>query len=298
MSTPNQRKEWAKKLKRIEGYDGHVKESESLGGTVPDGRYEADVTSAEFGTSANGRDQIVVKMKIVNHEEQDDATCATFMGIDATSLKYTLATLRRLGFEIAGDNPEELLDIVEELGKSKMNINIKIKDGFVGILDSNDVHVSDSENKEEQEEEEEDEQENVSEEGEDGDSEDEDSDDEEESEENTDSGEESEISEGDKVTWKDGKTSKSGEIIEVMEDKNLARIETSEGKIIRVDISKLVKQEEEEESDDEDNEEDSSEEDDQEEVEEKPVKRSAVKKSVVKKTVAKKSAVKKTAKRK
>lgn len=293
---PNEKKDWIKKLKNIKNYSEAAKESEQLGGTVPDGSYEAVVKSAKLGQSQNGRDQIIIGMEIQNDDEQEGSKIATFPGLDDNSMKFTLAMLRRLGFEIAGDDPSELIDIVDQLNSSGMSVQIKVKDGFCNILNSNeDPHIAGEDEGSEDEEAEESEDDTDG--DEDGDDsaeeseEDEDSEDSETEEESEESA--PEVAEGVQVTWKgEDKKVKNGEVIEVIEDKNLARVELADGKIVRVNIEKLtvVPKDGEEEENGEDSEED-SEEDSSEEVEVKP--RAKAKKVTKVAPVAKK----KTAKR-
>jgi hypothetical protein len=284
--TPNERKDWLKKLKNVKGYEKAVEESKDLGGNLPDGKYTATVKSASLNTSQNGRDQIIIKLQITGDEEQEGAGAVAFHGIDENSLRFTVSMLRRLGFEVEGEDPTELLDIVDQLSKSEMSVNIKVKDGFANILDSNEEDIAITSEEDEGDDDGESHDESEEEESEEDETSEEDDSDE--------SSEDNEVSEGKHVTWKgeDGKK-KIGEVIEVLEDKNIARVELEDGKIVRVNIEKLsliAGEEEENDSSEEEQEEDNEE---VEETEEEVLPKKKAAKKVTK--VAQK---KKTSKRK
>lgn len=235
-------KMWAKRVQQIKGYDTAIKDADNIVSGVPDGRYQMRIKSAEFGDSKNGRLQIIVKGEIVNHEEQDGQPLTSFLGLEDKSLSYTAATLKRMGYEMEGDSPEELLDIVDQLGSSNAVANVQVKDGYTNIFgpaeDLGEVEESDNEETEEEEETENEESEDESEE-----------ESEEESEDSI-----KEIVEGSKVKWigKD-KKEKTGEVLEILETENKARVEIDGGGIARIEIDRLslVETEETEETEEE-----------------------------------------------
>jgi hypothetical protein len=276
MSTPNQKKDWQKKLSKISGWEQAVSDSKTLGGALPAGSYIAKINSAELTESQNGRPQIAIKGEVIDHEEFEGTEFMTFPGLEGNSLKFTLRMLANLGYELEGDDPSQLISIVEELNSSEKEVKIKSDGNFINIIGSNEENVEvESENEEEEVVEEESEEDNEVEEDESSEEETEDENDRKDSD--------SEISEGNTVSWKEGSKTKTGEVIEVLEDKNVARIETSEGKIIRVEIDKLTVTKKEKEDASEEETEDIE---DEEEVEEKP-KKSSVKKVQVKKSAKK-----------
>lgn len=215
-------KNFLARLKSVKGYSQAVKESETSGfETLPDARYEAKIVSAEIGESkSSGRLQAVVRMMIVNHEEFDGQKTAEFLGLEGDGLVITLRKIRVLGFELEGNDPSELLGIVEEIGKSEMIVKIQVKNGFAGIIGKSDedpyiVNDNDDDSAEADDE----------------------SQEEEESEEVEESKEE--VLEGSKVKWtsKDGKE-KTGEVIEILDETQMARVEC-DGKIVRIPLASL-----------------------------------------------------------
>ena len=285
MKTAN--KQWAKRVQQIKDYDKAVSEADSIVSGVPDGRYQMKIESADFGESKNGRLQVIVKGSIVGHEEQEGENLVSFMGLEGQSLPYTAATLKRLGYEMEGDSPEELLEIISQLGESGVVVNVQVKDGFTNVFGPASDLGEVSESNEDQEQPEEQPEETES----------------EEEEEESESESPNEVTEGKKVKWtgKDG-TDQEGEVLEILEEENKARIEIEGGKIVRIGIDRLsvVETEESEEESDEIPEEPESEEEEEnedgEEDQEKSSKKSRKvtrKSPVTKKVAPAKKAVKK-----
>jgi hypothetical protein len=252
------RKLWETRLKKMKNYEKSHKEAEDFGSKLPDSRYEAIIQGALLKDSNKGKPQMVVSCKVVDDEEFSDVVQPVFMGLSDTAEKadgtaplvFTLNTLKRLGFELTGEDPTEIIDAVEELNGSKMRIKLSIKDGY-GRIDGPSEDGGGEESSEE-------------------DSGDKSSEEEEESTEKE-SAEGGEVTEGAKVTWESNGEEKEGTVIEVLEDDNIARIEKEDGKISRVPIDKLTV------TGDQNDGAEKSEEEEEEEVEEKP------KKSVTKK---------------
>lgn len=269
------RKLWEKRLGSLKGYKKAVEEAEELGGKLPDARYTGKIEGAKLADSNAGNPQIVVNGKIVGDEEFEGESFTAFMGLGEQGLRYTLATLKRLGFEIEGDDPKEILDVVESLDSSNMSVVIKVKDGYANISGpAEDVSESKDDNEDTEEDEEEDDEETKE-----DDSEEEEEEETEDSEEEEEEKEESkELAEGSKVTWeKDGKK-RTGTIVEILEDNNMARIEKEDGGITRVamDLLTIV-------TDDSEEEEQEEIEEEEEEVEEEKVAKPKKAKPAVKK---------------
>ena len=263
------RKLWETRLKKMKNYKKSSQEAEDFGSKLPDSRYEAIIQGALLKDSQKGKPQVVVSCKVVDDEEFADVVQPVFMGLADTSdkadgtapLVFTLNTLKRLGFELTGEDATELIDAVEELNTSKMRIKLSIKDGYGRI----DGPSEDGGGEEEESGSEEDEEESPKKKGKKGAEEEE-----EETEETS-----SEIIEGAKVTWDSNGEDKEGTVIEVLEDDNIARVERTDGKISRVPIDKLTVTETEAE---EEAEEETAPEDEEEEIEEKPAKKVVKKK--------------------
>lgn len=250
------RKLWETRLKKMKNYKKSSQEAEDFGSKLPDSRYEAVIQGALLKDSQKGKPQIVVSCKVVDDEEFADVVQSVFMGIADTAdksdgtapLVFTLNALKRLGFELTGEDPSELIDVVEELNTSKMRIKLSIKDGY-GRIDGPSEDGGGEEESEEKEDSEEEEKE--------------------ETEESSEEESPSEVVEGAKVTWDSNGEEKEGTVIEVLEDANIARVERTDGKISRIPIDKLTvtgDQNEEAET------EEKSEDEEEEEVEEKPKK--------------------------
>lgn len=239
------RKLWEKRLGAMKGYKTAAKEASKMTEGLPDARYTGIISDATMKDSNAGDPMIAVNLKVINDEEYNDENVTSFMNLSDKGTRFTIATLKRLGFELEGDDPSEILDAVEELAKSKMTVTFKVKGGYANIVSPVDVEEGDAPEAEESE-------------------------DEEESEETEEKEETSgEIAEGSKVSWeKDGET-RTGTVVEILEEDNIARIEKEDGKVTRVSTEKLTLVTDEEESEEEESEEEEEvEEDPKEEVEE------------------------------
>lgn len=273
---------WEKRLKGLKNYKKSNKEAEDFGSKLPDSRYEAVVQGAKLADSQKGKPQIVVSCKVVDDEEYADVVQSVFMGLTDVAdkedgrapLTFTVNTLKRLGFELSGEDPTELIDAVEELNSSKMRIKLRVNNGYANIDGPADDAGVDGDGDANEDIDDED----IPKKGKKGKDEDE----EEESEEAEESS--SEVTEGAQVTWDSNGTESTGTVIEILEEDNIARVEKENGKISRVPIDKLtvtgdqnddakVDEDEEEEKVLED------EEDEEEEVEEKPKKTTKKKKT-------------------
>lgn len=251
---------WASRLNKLQNYQTALESSKELfEPNLPDGRYQAKITNAEISESKTSkRLQIVIDLEVVDHPELEGETCKSFAGLEGDSLGYTLAMLSRLGYE-PSDDPKDLESLVLEISKSDMIVNIRVKDGFTNIMDK--AEGQEGEGKAEDNESEETVQEEPEEEV---------AEEQEEAEEET-SGE---IVEGTLVQWKSKATGKNvqGEVIEIMEESNQARIDVGDGKIFKVsmDILEIISSSESEEETEES--EESEEVEEEEEQEEKPKK--------------------------
>lgn len=294
------KQKFLKLSKKIKNMKEALSDAKKFNSELPDGLFKGRISGADIVTSKNSGDlQIIVNLMVVDHEEYEGLKAVSFMGIEGDRLSWTLGTLIRLGFEIEGD-VEDIYTAVEELNSSNMIVSFEQKNGFANI----------KKNLNEEIEEDEDDSESIMSED-DGDVEERDEDaeeeDEETEEEEDDEDESLEISEGDLVSWsnKKGKTL-TGEVIEILEDDNSARVETAEGKILTIEYDKLsLLDEEPEEIEDEEEEIEEEEEelepdeedevvDDEEEEEEQPKTKKKGEKKPVKK--AKESKVSKVTK--
>lgn len=268
------RKLWEKRLKSLKNYKKASEEAEELSGRLPDARYTGKINEAKLTDSNAGDPMIMVQLIVEDDEEHEGASQNSFLNLGDNSLRFSIATLKRLGYELEGDDPAEILDAVEDLNKSEMRVTFKVKDGYANILGP--IEEGEAEESEEESENEESEEETEEE-------------TEEESEEET---EKRELTEGSKVSWeKDGET-RTGTVVEILEEDNIARIKKEDGKVARILIKELsiVEEESEEESEVEEvSEEPEESEEETEEVEEKPKRTQKVTKSkVVKKSPPKK----------
>ena len=145
-------KKYSKVLKRINGYKDAKEDSEELKGfgDIEDGRYQAQIESAELAISQKDRAQINIFGKITEGEYEGEQFAA-FPGLEGKSLKFTLAMLGRLDYELP-DAADGIEDIVEDLDSNGASVIIVIKNGFCNIEKLND----DAEEVEEGEEEPED----------------------------------------------------------------------------------------------------------------------------------------------
>lgn len=255
---------WEKRLKGLKNYKKSHKEAEDFGSKLPDSRYEAIIGGAKLADSQKGKPQIVVSCKIVDDEEYSDEVVPVFMGLTDSSdkedgrapLTFTVNTLKRLGFELSGEDPTELIDAVEELNSSKMRIKLRVNNGYANIDGPSEDSGSDDDDSTEEEEEEKPKKGKKA------------SDEEEEEEQGETA---SEVAEGQKVTWDSNGKEETGTVVEVLEEDNIARVEKESGKVSRVPIDKLtVTGDQNDEAEVEEEEEEQ--EDEEEEVEEKPKK--------------------------
>lgn len=267
---------WKSRLAKLKNYKDAKSQSEEISGSqVEDGRYIAKITSCELATSnSSGRDQINMFTEIVEGEFEGQKPAA-FLGLDEQSLRFTLAAISRLGYELS-DDPSDLEEIVKDLNTNKPAILIRIKNGFTNVekLASEEGYQQEAE----QEENESEEAEKATE-------------DEEVVEEEEAVEEEQEqvaLGEGDQVTWKGKSGEMTGKITKVLEDEGKALIKADkDGKTYKVAADLL--------SPVEDTSEDVVEEEEEveEEVEEEPKKKPAPAKKAAPAKAAKKVVKKK-----
>ena len=146
------RKLWEKRLKSLKNYKEEKEKSDSLGSTLPPARYSGRIVSAEM-TEASSKDLMIrVNMVVENDEEHDGVEQPSFLNLGEKSLRFSLATLKRLGYELSGDDTSEILDVVEELSDSGMGVNFKVgTSGFANILGPVDEGKEETSNESEEE---------------------------------------------------------------------------------------------------------------------------------------------------
>lgn len=218
---------------------------------LPDGRYLARLTKAEVTESkSSGRLQVAWTYKIAEGEYEGD-TKMDFDGIEtADNLTFLARKLRRFGFTSLPDDLEEVIQLLEELGKRKplCKISLKTRGEFQNVYvdkaidaDDEDEALEDASADADEAEDEDEESEDEAEDDAEGEDEDEESEEDEEAEEDEDAEEsdEVELKVGMVVsfTTKDGR--KSGKVIEILEAEEKVRVKTGDGKINRVAIDAL-----------------------------------------------------------
>lgn len=126
-------KQWKQKMSKVKNWDGAKQEADQQGGSVPDGRYKAQISKIELAESqSSGRDQINCFCEIVEEGDYQGQSIGAFMGLDEEkSLPWTIAALRRLGCKV--DEPEDLVDAVDQLAEDLPEIMIRVKNGFANL---------------------------------------------------------------------------------------------------------------------------------------------------------------------
>jgi cobalamin biosynthesis protein CobT len=129
-------------LKKLKGAQKHwgkasKRAAEAKGGfdEVDDGRYVARCQSMEVGESkSSGRLQAITTYKIMEGDFKG-ATCKSFDGLETEdNLVYVARNLGRFGYEVPEDI-EQILDIFEEVTKSKplCRINLKTRGEYQNV---------------------------------------------------------------------------------------------------------------------------------------------------------------------
>jgi len=129
-------KQWLQKLNKVKDWEAVKKEADQQGGSVPDGRYHAKVTSAELTESkGSGRDQINLFTEVAEEGDYQGQNIGIFLGLDEEkSLSWTIAALRRCGFKVGEDPAQEIIDAVASLNEDLPDVAVRVKNGF-GNLD-------------------------------------------------------------------------------------------------------------------------------------------------------------------
>lgn len=268
--------EFLSKLKKAQKFVASAKEKaneQSYGASeVEDGRYLARLTRAELCNSkSSGRLQVAWSYEIEEGEFKGEKV-SNYDGCETEeNLKYLFLTLSRFGIEAPDDLSEELEEILKNIEKSKpiCKIQIKTKGEYQNVYlqkvlnhsETKKLSTEDSEYQEDENSESEESEESV------------------------------EIEVGSRVSATLKKGEVNGEVVEILEEENLVKVKGDDGKVYKVDPSKLSllaseppsepeddgesedeedseEDNEEEENEDEENEEDEEENDDEEEEEE------------------------------
>lgn len=124
-------KQWKARLGKMANFNQAKKDSEKLGENLPDGRYRVVLEKVELAESkTSGREQINFFGK-VKDGEFDGENCNFYPGLDDKSLHFTIAALRKLGFDI--DEAEEIVDAVESLNAELPEIFVQVSKGYTNV---------------------------------------------------------------------------------------------------------------------------------------------------------------------
>lgn len=297
---------WAERLKKSRTYKANLKKGkENAGVALPAGMYEGKVLSLSIGESQSKKVIATIKMSVVNHEEFENQKVTSFFQLEGEGLSFTASALYRMGYDFS-DSMDEIIEILEEIGEEKPVLKLRVTEkddstfvNIVGISSDSSASSSDTTNNDDEEDDENEDEDNDDEndeedeeDAEEGDDEDDDEEedesvDDDDDEEETD--DESELIEGDLVSWTSRGKTLEGEILEIDEEANTARVDTGSSiKTVKLDLLELL--------DDEDGD-DVEDEEEEEEEEVKPVKKAPAKKTTSKKVPVKKTTAKPAAKK-
>lgn len=128
---------WKQRLSKIKDFSAAKTAADELaGGSVPDGQYAVKPTSIELAESqGSGREQINFFTEVLEGEFAGHRI-GCFHGLDEKGLRFTIAMLRSLGFEI--EEPEQIVDAVESLGQDLPELLVRVKNGYGSVLSNVD----------------------------------------------------------------------------------------------------------------------------------------------------------------
>lgn len=217
--------------------------AEMAGGIdIPDGTYQFEILSARFHMTEKGKPTFKTKLKVSGGDE--DYIGKEFEINDnletVINQGFFKRKLRKLNITVPEDFNEIIDgDLADEMEGKVFEGQVATKNDFVNVYVQRLISDNDGEERSSKKEAKEDVEEK------------------EENEENEESKESSnEISEGDEVTWGDGK---SGKVVEILEDDGKARVELEDETIVRVKLDLLKKGEVKKEEEDEESEDEESE---------------------------------------
>ena len=209
--------------------------AESAAGTdIPDGTYQFEIVSARFHMTDKNKPTFKTKVKVTGGDEEYIGQ--SFETNDNLETKENMGwfkrKLRKLNITIT-DDFDDIIDgaVAEEMEGLVFEGQVKTKNDFMNLYVNRLIGEAGKVSDDDDGEEEKPKAKKAA---------------KEEEEEETEEAESSELTEGDQVTWGDGK---EGEIVEILEDDGKARVKLEDDSIVRVKLDLLSKAEKSEKGD-------------------------------------------------